>query len=66
MENEYVCKRLRMYSWLSRRGWKPIRIIPDIQNPSYTNWVYANTKEFKQDVRLYFELIKMKKNNLLP
>lgn len=26
MKNEkiYTCKRLRMYDWLSMRGWKPI------------------------------------------
>lgn len=66
MGNIYTCKRLRMYEWLTRRGWKPIRTIPDTDNASYINWIYEATKEFKQDVKLYFELLKMKKHNLLP
>ena len=65
MENnhgkEYTCKRLRMYDWLTMRGWKPIRLTADIRNANYINWVYETSTEFNADVELYFELLKKRK-----
>lgn len=55
---EYVCKRLRLYDWLSMRGWKPVRRIADMQNSEYINWVYEVTPEFNKDIKLYFKLLK--------
>lgn len=57
-KKEYVCKRLRMYDWLTMRGWRPERLVTDIQNANYVNWVYKTNPEFNADVELYFELLK--------
>lgn len=57
-KKEYVCKRLRMYDWLTMRGWRPERLVTDIQNANYVNWVYKTSSEFNADVKLYFELLK--------
>lgn len=63
MKNEkiYTCKRLRMYDWLSMRGWKPIRRETDLMNANYINWVYERTPEFDADVNLYFEWLKTRR-----
>lgn len=55
---EYVCKRLRMYDWLTMRGWRPVRRVADIRNANYVNWVYETNPKFNADVDLYFELLK--------
>lgn len=57
---EYICRRYRMYDWLTQRGWKPTRIITDIQRSDYINWVYDTSEAFNADVELYFEQLKVK------
>lgn len=55
---EYICKRYRMYDWLTKRGWKPTRTITDVHNSDYINWVYKTSEKFNSDVELYFEQLK--------
>ena len=57
----YTCKRLRMYDWLTMRGWKPIRREVDMRNANYINWVYETSPEFNADVELYFTWLKTRK-----
>ena len=55
---EYIFKRLRMYDWLTMRGWRPVRRVTDIRNANYVNWVYKTSPEFNADVDLYSEPLK--------
>lgn len=50
----YVCKRLRMLSWLRSKGFMPYETIPDYQNPKYNCWLFKASDELLEAVNEYF------------
>lgn len=51
---EYICKRYRLYSYLTENGFRPIRTIPDAKRADYLNWVYTYTEELDKALDNYF------------
>lgn len=54
----YVCKRLRLCRHLIDRGFKPYRIVPDMNNPKYNVYLFTQTPELYETVEKYFENIR--------
>lgn len=56
----YICKRLRMLSYLRERGFEAIGTMPDIENPNYNVWIFDNSPELEQAIDGYFRALKAK------
>lgn len=50
----YVCKRLRLLSYLYMRGFIPTAVMPDYENPAYNVWVFQNSPELESAIDEYF------------
>lgn len=59
-EKEFWCKKFRMYEFLSKLGFRPKRIVSDVTNSKYVNWIYERTPELDEVVNWYFEKAKAK------
>lgn len=57
----YVCKRLRMLSYLYEKGFRSTAVMPDFDNPKYNVWVFDNNAELEQAVDEYFAEKKRKR-----
>ena len=54
----YVCRRIRLYSFLSQQGYIPIMVQKDKYDPHRLIWLYEETDELKKAVCLYYEQMK--------
>lgn len=52
-QKTYVCKRARMCTYLSQRGFKPYKVCPDRDNPMYDVFLFTATPELYQAVMEY-------------
>lgn len=50
----YVCKRLRLYTFLRAKGFNPIATIPDRDNQKYFVWIFENDELFGKALDEYF------------
>lgn len=50
----YVCKRLRLYTFLKGKGFNPIATIPDRDNQKYFVWIFENDELFGKALDEYF------------
>lgn len=56
--NEYCCKRWRLLTYLTERGFKPIKTIPDCTRTDYKNWIFANSPALEAAITEYFNNLK--------
>lgn len=54
MDEVFICKRLRLYNYLSKMGFKPFGTAIDKTNPDYTNWLFDVTPELTETIRRWF------------
>ena len=52
--NIYVCKRMRLLSWLTERGFEAIRSQVDIYNPKYRVFLFEDSPELRKCVDDYY------------
>lgn len=57
----FFCMRMRMYNWLTDRGWSNIATIQDPNNPNYNIWLFYRTPAFDRDCVEYYRWTKKKK-----
>ena len=50
----YVCSRLRLVEHLKKRGFLPIKTLPDKNNPKYNVWVYENNTSLEDAIEEFF------------
>lgn len=56
----YVCRKLRMYDFLSKKGFVPFNIVTDKYDINRVVWIYKNTPELEAAVEEYYSEIKVK------
>ena len=59
-KTEYLCKRYRLYEFLTSEGFTCKQILTDATNKNYVNWLYDITPEFKESIEWYFEKVEAK------
>lgn len=50
----FLCNRLRMYTYLVERGFTPVQVLPDADNPKYRMFLFEETPELTTAVNRYF------------
>ena len=55
MNGYYVCKRMKLYSYLISEGFFAISCRPDRNNPKYFVWIFPDSKELNQAVTEYYK-----------
>lgn len=51
---QYICTRWRLFTYLTERGFKPVKVIPDITRLDFKNWVFDNSDELESALSEYF------------
>ena len=51
----YTCCRLRLLEYLLKKGFEPIKDIPDPHNWKYRHWIFENSVELEDALDEYFE-----------
>ena len=59
----FICKTSRMLEFLRKKGFIPVQVLPDYQNPRYFVWKFEETPEFISARDEWFEQVKEFKNN---
>ena len=54
--NTYVCRKLRLYNFLTEKKFKPFRICADKFNPDRLIWLYTDSVELRDAVEEYYSL----------
>ena len=50
----YVCKRIRLFTFLSTKGFYPYKVDKDRRNKKYLVWLYIDTPELSNAVSEYY------------
>ncbi len=50
----YVCRRIKLYNFLSDNGFVPESVRTDIYNPKYKVWIYVETDQLRSCVEEYY------------
>lgn len=53
----YVCRRYRLYNFLSDKGFSPESVRTDIYNPKYKVWIYIETVKLRETIEEYYSKI---------
>lgn len=56
----YICRRIRLCSYLLERGFNYIKVEPDIRNPRYNVWLFNRTPELLEEVENYYATVPVK------
>lgn len=56
----YICRRLRLLSFLQERGFQFISTMPDKNNPKFTVWVFVKTPTLMKAVEEYYSTVPVK------
>ena len=55
MKNQtYVCRKLFLYYFLTEKGFKPYRTVPDKWDCNKTIWFYDDSNEIRNAVEEYY------------
>ena len=52
--NMYVCKKMRLCSYLLREGFHYIKIVQDKNNSKYNCWLFKRTPELMNAIEEYY------------
>ena len=58
----YICRKLRLYVYLTQRGFKYELEKEDRDNPNYKVWIYKETPELRLAIEDYYSSDYFKKN----
>lgn len=58
----YVCRRIKLYSFLTEHNFKPKYIQPDKYDPDRLIWLYEETDDLKRAVSFYYEQMNERRN----
>ena len=50
----YVCTKMKLLTYLMKRGYMYIKIDKDRNNPRYTVWLFEDTPELREEVSRYY------------
>lgn len=50
----YVCKRMRMYTFLTKKGFEPYKTCVDKFNCNRLVWLYDDSDELQQAITEYY------------
>ena len=50
----YVCRRIRLYDFLSRKGYSPIQVRIDKDDPKRYVWIYEDNISLRTDIEEYY------------
>ncbi len=51
----YTCQRLRLLEYLLKRGFEPVRDVPDPNNWRFRHWIFKNSIELEDALNEYFK-----------
>lgn len=54
MSQTFVCERLRLCHYLTKRGFRPYDTVPDKKKPGYLNWLFEATPELTEAINDWF------------
>lgn len=49
----FICKRLRLFTYLTEKGFTPTEVLPDSQNPKFNVFLFDETPELTAAVVQY-------------
>lgn len=52
--SQFLCKRLRLCTYLMDRGFHPAQVLPDEINPKYSVFLFEETPELLASVHRYY------------
>lgn len=50
----YVCKKMRLLTFLQQKGFKLIKAQSDRENPLYVVWIFEDTPELRSAIEEYY------------
>ena len=56
----YVCRRLRLFTFLQERGFQFISTMKDKDNPNFMVWLFAKTPALVEAVEEYYATVPTK------
>lgn len=54
----YICRKIRLYEFLTNKGFKPVRALTDKNDCKRLVWMYEDTPELQAAVTEYYSKIK--------
>ena len=60
----YVCKKIRLFNFLSNNGFVPYKIDKDRFNKKYLVWLYIDTPELSKAISEYYLNVPVKKDGI--
>lgn len=57
-KQQYVCRRIKLYDYLTKRGFRPMFIRADRDDPNRNVWIYEDSIELKCAIEDYYNCIK--------
>lgn len=51
----YVCKKIKLYEYLTNKGYKPYRVATDIYNAERKVWLYDDSDNLRKDIDNYYK-----------
>lgn len=52
----YVCRKIRLYSFLLDKGHKLVQVRPDRDFPKRLVWIFNDTEELRADIEEYYAI----------
>lgn len=53
-KQHYVCRRIRLYDFLSKKGYIPVQIRTDKDDPKRNVWIYEDSVKLREDIEEYY------------
>lgn len=50
----YVCRRIKLYSYLTTHGFKPYSVVPDMYDTERVVWLYEDSDDIREAVSDYY------------
>ena len=54
----YVCRRMKLCSFLLSKGFNYVKVVPDKYNPKYNCWLFNSNPELYNAIEEYYSEIK--------
>lgn len=51
----YVCRSMRLLTYLLKKGYIYIRVDKDRKNPKYHVWLFEDTPELREEIDRYYK-----------
>ena len=53
----YICRRLRLLTFLQKKGFNYIASMEDKHNPKYFVWLFVDTPELREAIEDYYDQV---------